>query len=165
VTLKNKLAKGGLWRSLGGWSSQLFSLLIFIVLARPLHPEDFGLMADVGIFTAAARASIDPGFSQAIVNMKKLDNVVTPTAFWASTFIASLSSASVCHVASLLPLNITRRRACRLRHRENRAWYILCLRNNNKSLAEWLLCTTRSKAYRFPVAIGVTIPPAASFPL
>ncbi len=77
------MLKGLAWTSLQGMMSHLISFLVFLVLARLLGPESFGLVAIATVAIAFFKLFSYFGFSAAIIQRKKLDDEHLDTAFWA----------------------------------------------------------------------------------
>ena len=65
--LKAKAFSGFLWSSAGTLGNGLVNLLVTIVLARMLTPEDFALIALLTVFVTVSNVLVDSGFSQAII--------------------------------------------------------------------------------------------------
>ncbi|UCF27887.1 MAG: MOP flippase family protein [Chloroflexota bacterium] len=84
MSLKNKAAKGVVWSVIQRWGRTAFSTIIFIILARQLPPEAFGLVAMATIFTAFIEIFLDQGLSAAIVQRQDITEDHLDTAFWAS---------------------------------------------------------------------------------
>ena len=70
-TLKDRTAKGLFWGLMNSGSTQLLNLIIGIVLARLLTPEDYGIVGVLTIFTLIAGDLQSAGFTQGLVNIPK----------------------------------------------------------------------------------------------
>jgi O-antigen/teichoic acid export membrane protein len=85
--------RGKTRRSLG-WtvgralSDQLFSLIIFVILARLLSKEDIGVFAMAYVFAELGRIIATGGLVQIIARAKHIDNRQTDTIFWSNMAIA-----------------------------------------------------------------------------
>jgi PST family polysaccharide transporter len=90
MNLKQKAIKGVIWSAVETWGHQVFSLIVFFVLARLLDPQDFGLIALANTFLAFVGIFLDQGFSQAIIQRKDLDVQHLDTAFWTNNILAVL---------------------------------------------------------------------------
>ena len=101
MTLQKKATKGLVWSFLERWGGQLISTSIFLVLARLLGPETFGLVALASVFIAFMTAFVNQGFAPAIVQKEELSDKHLNTAFWSSLsigsvlFIATIASAGL----------------------------------------------------------------------
>lgn len=65
--LKAKAFTGFLWSSAGTLGNGFVNLLVTIVLARILTPEDFAIVALLTVFVTVSNVLVDSGFSQAII--------------------------------------------------------------------------------------------------
>ena len=64
------------------WGGQALSLVVFIVLARLLVPEDFGLVALAMVFVALAQLVVDQGLGDALIQRREITADHVDTAFW-----------------------------------------------------------------------------------
>lgn len=87
-SLKSQMISGFVWRLVQRTASQAVSLVISIVLARILMPEDYGVIAMVTVFTSIALVFINTGFSSAIVQKKDLTDEDTSTMFYAGMLMS-----------------------------------------------------------------------------
>ena len=69
--LKDKVAGGVAWSIAEKVGSLLLQMVVSIVVARLLVPEDFGVMAILTFFTALALVMVDSGFSQTLIRKEK----------------------------------------------------------------------------------------------
>ncbi len=65
--LIDQVAKGVAWSAAEKVCSMLLQMVVSIVVARQLAPEDFGVMAILTFFTAVALVVVDSGFSQTLL--------------------------------------------------------------------------------------------------
>ena len=70
------------WTSFQDVFQRLMTLLVFLVLARLLKPEDFGLVALASAFIVFVELFIRVGFAEAIVQRENLEDGHMDTAFW-----------------------------------------------------------------------------------
>lgn len=82
MSLKSEASKGVLWVAVERFGQQLLQAVIFIILARLLTPEDFGLVAMLMIFFAIAQSFIDSGMGQALIRQKEITDQDRSTVFW-----------------------------------------------------------------------------------
>lgn len=87
MDLKKKTLKGIIWSFVQKWFGQVISTSVFLLLARLLGPEAFGLTAMVSVFMAFMQTFLDQGFAQAIVQREDLEAEHLDTAFWISIII------------------------------------------------------------------------------
>lgn len=82
MSLKAEASKGVLWVAVERFGQQILQVIIFIVLARLLTPEDFGLVAMLMIFFAVAQSFIDSGMGQALIREDEITDQDRSTVFW-----------------------------------------------------------------------------------
>ena len=73
MSIKNQAAKGVMWNTIERFSTQGMQFVLTIVIARILSPDDYGLVAMLGIFMAVAQTFVDSGFGNALIKKKKQD--------------------------------------------------------------------------------------------
>lgn len=72
------------WKFLERVSSQFVQLIVSIVLARILAPEDYGVVAMVAVFIMLANVIVEGGFSGALIQKKDADDLDFSTVFYFS---------------------------------------------------------------------------------
>lgn len=72
---KKQVLSGFLWKLAERISSQGVTLLVSIILARILLPEEYGLIAMVQVFIIVANVFVVSGFSTALIQKKDADNL------------------------------------------------------------------------------------------
>ncbi|MBO5962830.1 MAG: lipopolysaccharide biosynthesis protein [Alistipes sp.] len=72
--LIDQVAKGVAWSTAEKVCSMLLQMVVSIVVARLLVPEDFGVMAILTFFTAVALVVVDSGFSQTLLRKESPSN-------------------------------------------------------------------------------------------
>lgn len=89
-SLKDKTVKGVIWSAVDRFSAQGIQFVFSILIARLLVPEDYGVIAMLGIFLGVSNSFIDSGFGTALV--RKLDRTETDfsTVFYFNTVVAVL---------------------------------------------------------------------------
>lgn len=65
--LEHKVAKGVAWSFSEKLLSMIIQMIVSVIVARQLMPEDFGVMAIMTFFTSVALAIVDSGFSQTLI--------------------------------------------------------------------------------------------------
>ena len=65
--LESKVASGIAWSFSEKLLTMLIQMVVSIIVARELMPEDFGIMAILTFFTSVALAIVDSGFSQTLI--------------------------------------------------------------------------------------------------
>ena len=79
-----------MWSAIDKWGAQLASTAIFLLLARLLGAEAFGLVALASVFLAFMQIFLDQGFAQAIIQRDELEPEHLDTAFWTSVLTGAL---------------------------------------------------------------------------
>jgi len=88
-SLKSSAASGIFWSAAEKFSVQAGQTVIFIVLARLLMPEDFGLIGMLAIFIAASQTFVDSGMDQGLVQKQNRTGADYSTVF-VFNFLVSL---------------------------------------------------------------------------
>lgn len=76
-----------IWKFMERGAAQIFSLIVQIVLARLLVPDDFGTLAVLLVFVNISNVLIQKGFATALVQKDHIEDVDVNTVFWISEFI------------------------------------------------------------------------------
>ncbi len=82
--LKSKTVSGIFWKFMERIGAKLISLVVSIVLARLLLPEDYAVVAIVIVFIELSDVFINSGFSSALIQKKDADDVDFSSVFYAS---------------------------------------------------------------------------------
>lgn len=90
--LKQKAVRGVFWSLVEKLGSQGTQFITFLVLARLLAPESFGLISLANIFVHFIQALVDSGFSDAIIQRKRLEEDHLNTAFWTNLGVGTVLS-------------------------------------------------------------------------
>lgn len=103
-SLKDKTVKGVIWSAVDRFSAQGIQFVFSILIARLLVPEDYGVVAMLGIFMAVSQTFIDSGFGAALI--RKVDrteedfstvfyfNIIVATVFYFVLFFAAPAIAN-----------------------------------------------------------------------
>lgn len=104
LSLKDKTVKGVIWSAVDRFSAQGIQFVFSILIARLLVPEDYGVVAMLGIFMAVSQTFIDSGFGAALI--RKVDrteedfstvfyfNIIVATVFYFVLFFAAPAIAN-----------------------------------------------------------------------
>ncbi|WP_274309538.1 lipopolysaccharide biosynthesis protein [Solibacillus daqui] len=87
---KAKIVSSLLWSLLQRSGVQGIQLLITLILARLLLPEDFGLIVIVTIFNTFAIVIVQSGFTTALIQKKKVDHVDLSSVFYVNIISSSI---------------------------------------------------------------------------
>ncbi len=83
----NSITSSMIYKTLERYSVLGISLVVQIVIARILEPEQFGLISMMTVFISIATVFIQNGFNMALIQIKKADENDYSTAFWINTAI------------------------------------------------------------------------------
>jgi len=81
-SLTTKTVSGIFWNGIQKFSTLGIQLLITIVIARILSPEDYGLIGMLSIFTALGIVILDSGFGQALIRKQDATDTDYSTIFF-----------------------------------------------------------------------------------
>jgi O-antigen/teichoic acid export membrane protein len=90
MSLKQQAIRGTIWSLIQRWGSQGITLVVFLLLARLLEPQAFGLIALATVVISFVQAFTDQGFWDAIVQRRNLEPEYLDTAFWVNISIGIL---------------------------------------------------------------------------
>lgn len=86
--LKSKVLSGLFWQYSQRIANQLVGFIVSIILARLLLPEDFGVVALMGVFITISNIFIDSGFGNALIQKKSIDELDTSSVFYINLFVS-----------------------------------------------------------------------------
>lgn len=89
-SLKRSAFSGFAWKFAERIGAQLVSLVVSIVLARILLPEDYSVVSIVTIFFAFCNVFITGGLNTALIQKKDADQEDYSTIFWVNIIIAAI---------------------------------------------------------------------------
>ena len=99
TTLRQKTTSAAKWSALDVFMRQGVQFIVFIVLARMLVPEDFGVIAMLTLFIGVAGIFIDSGFSTALVQRKNTTHVDESTVFFFNLGVGAVAGLLLCATA------------------------------------------------------------------
>lgn len=88
--LRDKILSGVFWQGLSNIGNFGLGFIISVILARLLTPEDFGVVAIIGVFIALFSVFIDSGFSMALVQKKELQEADRSSVFFLNLIMAGI---------------------------------------------------------------------------
>jgi PST family polysaccharide transporter len=103
--LFNKFTRGLKYVVIQTWGHRFVGLIVFIVLARLLTPENIGLVAMSMVYIALLQVFLEQGFVEAIVQSPSTSRELLDTAFWtnfALAFILCIGSIAVAPIVGVL---------------------------------------------------------------
>ena len=102
ASLKVRTAKGIIWSSIERFSVQFIQLVMQILIARILTPDDFGIIGMLAIFLAVAQTFIDSGFSNALIRKVDRTEVDKSTVFYFNIAVGALFYAILYFIAPFI---------------------------------------------------------------
>ncbi len=102
--LRGKTILGVAWQFSERMLSQVITFVLQIILARILFPEDYGIIALIGIFTQVLLKIITAGFATGLIQKKDADNLDFSTVFYFSIFISVLFYSLLFILAPIIAL-------------------------------------------------------------
>lgn len=90
-----RTASGVVWMMLGTGGQTVFQFVLFIVLARQLGPEAFGLVGIAAVFIELSGALGRAGLTEVVIQQKTLHDDEASTAFWSSIGIGGFLTAAL----------------------------------------------------------------------
>ena len=86
--IKSKTLSGVLWQFLQKITSQLFSFVVTVILARLLTPADYGVVALACMFNVLVGIFISGSMDAALIQKKDADELDYNTIFYSSLFMS-----------------------------------------------------------------------------
>ena len=90
-SLKEQSLSGVKWNAVGQFSAKGINFVLGLIVARLLMPEDYGVIAMLGIFMAVAQLFVDCGFGRALIRKMDRTEVDCSTAFYFNIVIGVLA--------------------------------------------------------------------------
>lgn len=111
---KKQFISGSLWKAFEQFGSKAITMIVSIVLARLLMPEDYGLLALTVVFTSLSEILIDGGLSTALIRKDKIEegdynavfalSIVVAVVLYAVLFFAAPFVAAFYETDELIPV-------------------------------------------------------------
>lgn len=92
-SLKQRTVSGVIWSAVERFSVQFVQLVVQVIIARILTPEDFGVIGMLAIFLALAQSFIDSGFSNALIRKTDRTEVDNSTVFYFNIVVGLIAYA------------------------------------------------------------------------
>lgn len=86
--LKGKAIRGFIWKFAEKGGTQFISVVVQIVLARILSPNDYGLIGYLTIFLMVSDVFIQQGFTTALIQKKNADDTDNSSVFFANIMMS-----------------------------------------------------------------------------
>lgn len=84
MSLRREATQAAFWGVAQKWGHHGVRLVVFVVLARLLGPDSFGLVALASVFIMLGETLVDQGFGEALVQREHIGRAHLDSAFWAS---------------------------------------------------------------------------------
>ena len=84
MSLAQRTSIGVIWSFGEQLARRGVGILVTLLLARFLVPEDFGLVAMMTVFLALGQSLMDSGFRQALIRLPEITETDYSTAFYAN---------------------------------------------------------------------------------
>jgi O-antigen/teichoic acid export membrane protein len=101
MTIRRQAIQGVVWSAVQSWGTALLGMLTFLVLARILEPDDFGLLALAFACIALLDILLRGGFGQAIVQRREITPAHLDTAFWLNVAVGVATATVAVAVAGV----------------------------------------------------------------
>ncbi len=101
-TQKDKAIRTTKWSAIERLAVQAIQLVISIIIARLLCPEDFGIIGMISIFLGVSQSFIDCGFSQALIYKNNRTNTDSSTIFYFNIVIGFLCYGIIYAIAPFI---------------------------------------------------------------
>ncbi len=88
---KNKVISSMFWKLSERIGAQLVSLIVSIILARLIAPEEYGLIALITIFITISNVFIESGFGTALIQKKDADDLDFSSVFYFNIVVAIIA--------------------------------------------------------------------------
>lgn len=100
--LREKTSHAVKWSALDVFMRQGIQLIVLIVLARLLTPEDFGVIAMLALFVGLAGIFIDSGFSSALIQRQSTTLADESTVFFFNLMMGTVVALLLCFLAPFI---------------------------------------------------------------
>lgn len=91
MSLTAKTTTGLIWNFSQQLATRGVSILVTLLLARFLVPEDFGLLAMMAVFLALGSSLMESGFREALIRLEKVTQEDYATAFYANLLLGFIA--------------------------------------------------------------------------
>jgi len=94
--LKRKSVSAVAWSAVDIFARQSVQFIISVILARLLAPEQFGVIAMLGLFIGLAGTLVNSGFGSALIQKKSLTDEDTSSVFYFNLFASFVMALLLC---------------------------------------------------------------------
>ena len=89
------VARGVIWRVTEVCGTEVLAFATFVLLARLLAPDDFGLVSQASLFILTTQLILQQGFPEALVQMEEVGDAHFETSFWANLALGGAVSLAL----------------------------------------------------------------------
>ena len=101
-TFRNKTISGVIWKAMESGGNQIVKLVVTVVLARLLDPQNYATLTAMGIFIDLADTIMKRGFVTSLIQRKDADNVDFSSVLWIMLSLAGIFYAALYFLAPSL---------------------------------------------------------------
>ena len=87
---QKRIIKGLIWSAVEKAGNEGLNLIVFLLLARLLEPEDFGLVAMANVLLSLVSSFQNLGMEQALIQQKNIKPEHFDTAFWTNIILSMI---------------------------------------------------------------------------
>jgi O-antigen/teichoic acid export membrane protein len=99
-SLRRDAASGVAWSTIQAIGTRVISLAVFLVLARLLTPQAFGLVSLASVFVTLLSVFVEQGFAQAIIQREDLLAEHLDSAFWSCVGMGAVMTVAAYFLAA-----------------------------------------------------------------
>ena len=93
--MKRRVSFALLWSTAGSWSREGVNFLVFLILARLLGPETYGLVGMAMVLAAFTQIMLVEGIPLVLIQRKNIEAEHIDTVFWLLIVLGTLSSVAM----------------------------------------------------------------------
>jgi O-antigen/teichoic acid export membrane protein len=82
MSLRRRASLGVVWATAGAWGREAAGFAVFLILARLLGPEAYGLVAMASVVIAVAQLLVADVIQEPLIQRQKLEPGHLDAAFW-----------------------------------------------------------------------------------
>ncbi|MBL1211255.1 lipopolysaccharide biosynthesis protein [Geminocystis sp. GBBB08] len=102
MSLREKTIQGVFWSAIQNWGSQGISLVIFLILARLLAPQAWGLIAMANLVIDFLQLFLSENFRQTLIQKQTINIKEINTVFWTQIFLGFLFTLIIFILAGII---------------------------------------------------------------
>lgn len=89
------VARGVIWRVTEVFGTEVLAFGTFVLLARLLAPDDFGVVAQASLFILTVQLVLQQGFPEALVQMEEVGDSHFESSFWANLALGTAAALAL----------------------------------------------------------------------